>query len=617
MNTPLELIDAYLDDVCTPEEFSELVLWLKESPEHVSEFAERSYLHREISEALVHSAMSALSGVRDEWEVLQPESSSPVSNFMSLVEALKDPSPNKTRLNDITYMLDAEQELIRHLADRNKPVAKIERDGPLVVVIPKAMIYLAAAAVIALLVTAVVHFLPEKQAAPAPVVAQVEPQPVKNPAILIGQDAAVWADGQPLLASTEFVEGQSLDLRSGVVELSFDRGAVVTLEGPCQVQILNDNSIRLRSGRIVALAGGTAQYFSVHTPSAEIVDFGTQFGVQVAPDRGTKVAVFDGLVSLQSSREKQTDSLDIDRPLMISEGKMASVDREGTVSETTSTLTESDRVTFARSLEEYRSPEFQYQRAVMTSAPLAYWRFESDDASRVQNEVSPGTNDLVGEGLVGIDEEGAFGKAASFKAAVAPYSHFITEGKLAFSPNTYEYTIECLFNSDFEQYAALVSMFEEGHAISSRVFGGYASLGMTDSRLAAPENIAGWRALSLRGMHREQVGLRSARADVFENEQYPIGQWQHVALVKSQGKLSLYVNGSLVGSMESTSTAIIPSLRAVIGISGSWDDEAGLYANLPFTGKIDEVAIYNRALKPDEIALRQEIWSLQTTEELR
>lgn len=613
MSTPLELIDAYLDNVCTPEQFDELVAWLKASPENVNTFVERSYLNREIGDALVHAGMSDLFDSKDEWDVLHPEKGNLDGDLSSVLKSLEDPNPSATPLRDITHILEAQQALHKQQSDLNKASVGKQPDRPIVIVIPKALVYLAAAAMIALLVSAGTFLLPGKQAPTT--TALLDEQRDQSPASLTDLDAAVWANGQTFSADTQLVSGQKLGLYSGVVELSFARGAVVTLEGPCQVQVIDDNSLRLDAGRIVALAGGSAMNFSVLTPTAEVIDYGTEFGVLVDADAGTKVAVFDGLVSLQSNREQQTDAIERDQPLMISGGMKAGVDREGVLSPTTSVLTESDKVAFARSLEDYRSPEFRYHRAIMGDSPIAYWRFESSDAKWVPNEVSPGTNDLIGLGRVKIVPDGAFGKAASLTTPQLPLAYYKVDGQLSFDPERASYTIECLYYSKRRQNASIANLFVESKESPVRAEF-HASLNLTRDAGAHPNlDIPGWQPDRLWGSH-SNPPVRAYRfaTNLYSGDDYPINQWQHVALVKSPEQLSLYVNGELIQQTNDAS-GIQPSLHMILGASGMMTPNKPDAGGLPFVGMIDEVAVYNRALEPDEIAKRQAIWILQQQEE--
>src|SRR5262249_16001860 len=74
-----------------------------------------------------------------------------------------------------------------------------------------------------------------------------------------------------------------------------------------------------------------------------------------------------------------------------------------------------------------------------------------------------------------------------------------------------------------------------------------------------------------------------------------LNAWSHLAATYNGSTLSLYVNGTLVASQAFTGSIITSSGALRIGGNGVW----GEY----FTGQIDEVRIYNRALTQAEIQI--------------
>ena len=88
----------------------------------------------------------------------------------------------------------------------------------------------------------------------------------------------------------------------------------------------------------------------------------------------------------------------------------------------------------------------------------------------------------------------------------------------------------------------------------------------------------------------------SARFAAWGKSEIPLKTWNHVVLVRAQQKFNVYLNGNLTpeisGSAEIPYNATEPNLC----IGG-----ASQLFNM-FEGKIDDVAVYNRALTPEEIA---------------
>jgi len=102
--------------------------------------------------------------------------------------------------------------------------------------------------------------------------------------------------------------GDRLDIRSGLVEVNYYSGANLILHGPCVFIPTGPYSGRLEQGRLLGrVADGD---FTLHTPTAEVIDLGTEFGVTLDPAKNTDVCVFDGEVRVSNvaSSAKQYDS---------------------------------------------------------------------------------------------------------------------------------------------------------------------------------------------------------------------------------------------------------------------------------------------------------------------
>ena len=89
-----------------------------------------------------------------------------------------------------------------------------------------------------------------------------------------------------------------LQLTSGLAQLEFYSGARVILEGPADLELVSTNRAVCHSGRIRAWVPPQARGFQVVSPEFELIDLGTEFGMEVGGNAGSKVEVFDGEVEL-------------------------------------------------------------------------------------------------------------------------------------------------------------------------------------------------------------------------------------------------------------------------------------------------------------------------------
>jgi hypothetical protein len=87
-----------------------------------------------------------------------------------------------------------------------------------------------------------------------------------------------------------------VELLQGRVTLRMQSGAEVILEAPARAELVNGMLVRLERGRTSVRVPEQAIGFRVLTPTAEIVDMGTEFGVAVEADGASEVHVFHGLV---------------------------------------------------------------------------------------------------------------------------------------------------------------------------------------------------------------------------------------------------------------------------------------------------------------------------------
>lgn len=118
---------------------------------------------------------------------------------------------------------------------------------------------------------------------------------------------------------TSFAVGDSLMLRSGVVQLKLRHDGRLVVEGPAEVSFISDAELRVNRGRIVATFPGGG--LTVLCPSGSIYDLGTQFGVAVDLNTGsTQVEVFEGRVSASLSSNATTQPT---TPLLLTVGQAA------------------------------------------------------------------------------------------------------------------------------------------------------------------------------------------------------------------------------------------------------------------------------------------------------
>ena len=129
-----------------------------------------------------------------------------------------------------------------------------------------------------------------------------------------------WADPQDA-PSAAVPLGRKYELASGLMEITYQTGAKVILQGPCTYEVDSAAGGFLSLGKLTARveksgirgpeSEGSDHYpqspihyplFSVRTPTAVVTDLGTEFGVEVDKSGTCEVHVLKGQVEAESLR---------------------------------------------------------------------------------------------------------------------------------------------------------------------------------------------------------------------------------------------------------------------------------------------------------------------------
>ena len=96
-------------------------------------------------------------------------------------------------------------------------------------------------------------------------------------------------------------KGRQLHLEKGLLQITYDTGAVVLMAGPATYKIESDNAGSLDRGKLTARVETIeAEGFTINTPNARFVDLGTEFGVKVDEQGREEAHVFAGRVNAET-----------------------------------------------------------------------------------------------------------------------------------------------------------------------------------------------------------------------------------------------------------------------------------------------------------------------------
>jgi ferric-dicitrate binding protein FerR (iron transport regulator) len=91
-----------------------------------------------------------------------------------------------------------------------------------------------------------------------------------------------------------------LTLAQGVAELELPSGVRAIIEGPATFRLVGENRLHLAGGHSWFLVPDGAEGFMVETPRCEVVDLGTEFGIDLREDHPVSVHVLDGKVEARA-----------------------------------------------------------------------------------------------------------------------------------------------------------------------------------------------------------------------------------------------------------------------------------------------------------------------------
>lgn len=103
-----------------------------------------------------------------------------------------------------------------------------------------------------------------------------------------------WALGSQNFSVGSVLPTETLRIEKGLLQIEFFSGAIVILEGPAKVELVDPMRAICHFGKIRANVPESAQGFTIISPLMDIVDLGTEFALVVDQDGQGEVHVFDG-----------------------------------------------------------------------------------------------------------------------------------------------------------------------------------------------------------------------------------------------------------------------------------------------------------------------------------
>ncbi|WP_339735225.1 LamG-like jellyroll fold domain-containing protein [uncultured Gimesia sp.] len=375
----------------------------------------------------------------------------------------------------------------------------------------------------------------------------------------------------------------TLKIPQGQIKLEFFSGALITIVGPAEIEMISKSAATLRSGRATALIPESAIGFVINAPESAVVDLGTEIGIQVekhAPVEAKRLKSQAKLPlagneesSIASNRSNPSSGDRLDKNKMALPNKLDASTNSLKIVETPSLA-----LTVRQG----------YIDAIKQARPLVYWRFEAEEHGQVRNEMSP---QWAADVIRNINEPNGLRIVdghAQFKKSKAP--RMIMSADPFPQWNEGPFSIEFWLRADRLSHMTCVSVIQETDVV------GIQHLNVIE--IMAKQYLSNLKhdIGNLRFLQRDPpCADGKTGVNLFSRERCTHGQWMQVVVVKKHDMLELYLDGLIarrvflnVASDSSTYKLYLGQLRIVNTLR-------------QFIGGIDEFAFYKRALSPEEI----------------
>lgn len=398
---------------------------------------------------------------------------------------------------------------------------------------------------------------------------------------------AEWVSSDDVsLAAGSILSPGPLQLESGHAQIEFYNGAEVILEGPVDLELISVNEVLCRTGKLRAFVPENARGFTVTSSQFELVDLGTEFGVEMGKTGEAKVQVFDGEVELYPPDGQRAPHHLTRLPggsgiSFSSTGEKAAIRSQSKDFLSFEELHQRDR-----EVKERRFQLWKKWNSEVISDPrlLFHYDFEKDGSTLVDRSIAATHGRIIGS-------ERSHGRWAD-KGALEfkrPGDRVRIEVPGEFDQLTLSAWVRMDARTGRTQALLLTDGYEPGRAHWQISPEGNLRLGMRLFSESEKMKASGYGSPVLFGPKR-------------------IGTWSFICTVydRTAGDVSHFINGREVSRETLQSDSTIQLGAAEIGNWGMpYERTEKQYSIRNFVGKIDTVSAWKTALTADEI---QEIY---------
>lgn len=417
-------------------------------------------------------------------------------------------------------------------------------------------------------------------------------QPTSPPyvAVVIRLDGAEWetsdgshaSEGSPLRAGSH-------RLLTGRALLTLFNGVMLSVQGPADLNLLAVERVFCRQGKVRARVPAGADGFTVLAPGSAVVDFGTEFGLNVAADGKAQCMVFQG--------KAEVSLLNADGHMLRSQllnAKMAA-DIDPGAGRIRDIAPKPDQFVAAP---EMIPPSLvlhpAYPDEVRRLHPWGYWRFETQANHLFLNEV-PGRPPLRAIGRVAL--AGAPGENHSAVFSSTKAEHYLAMDGSWTPPRPEGYAVELWALSETFKTSSLISLISRADEPNQNHIFLLEMTGLSHHLLHDPCRV--------RFLDRWPPG-KFGGVNLFTQRMYIPYRWHHLVAQKREDRLELYLDGELQVATDADLAEATTACRLLVGQLKT-DAQGRTSETRPFVGRLDELAVYDRPLSPKDIRRHYEL----------
>ncbi len=562
MFDPEYTITMYFNDVeaLTLSDIEQLSEWIEQSDENAARFVQASLVHRAIYDYLVGA--DANRNIMLDMEEAAAGGGSADSGVMLDMSQLAEWEVTSPAVEIPEEERGEETDPVIRPARKKRPVSKFQ----IFTLIMSA--------------AAMIFFALFIKLAPKPL-------PSVEVATLVDQMDVQWGDpaidlenGERLLSND-----YSLNLKKGLINIAYDQGVTVVVEGPALFEI-ERSGIYLEYGRLYSHVSETGTGFTVNTSTSQFVDMGTEFGVKAEIDGSSELHVTKGKVQLFAGVSGKSR---ISR--MVTENKAVRYNAK-------SGLLNDIRIkknVFVRKI----NSEFNqiwmgpspYERAVLKTGPSYYWRFDGDQQGLLRDELNPRSNDeykLFGSLVYSDGPDLGAGKNVALRLTGSQDDYAILRECTDEVDNADGFTIATWVRPEKDRSVSKNNIIMRFRGSTGKFQGGGRSLWFDN------KNRFGVYLTHGQAISQGQGAVRS--------NPVAVNRWHHVVVAyTNKDRLSLYVNGRLEASERIIGSTGIRTKDMQWCIGSSKSETRG-----SFEGSIDEIGHYDRELSAEEVRMLYE-----------